>query len=200
MSRTQISRVALAVAAFALLTASSLVTEATAAFLSRHGHFSVELPIGWVMDDFTGGVAVTRDGFKIQHIVAKRTEFRYAFQEVLAAAGEDAAGKDRRLGPEMGPEELAELKIADVKRNFENAEVLDNEPALIGGEPAYRLTFEFKDQRGLRLRLHTYGQVRPTGLVELSYMAPVLHYVDRDLPEFERMAETFRYVSAPKRR
>lgn len=185
----------LALGAFVLLTGMVRVDATNARYVSKKGLYSVVLPIGWVRDDSGALVAATRDGFNLHRITAKRVDLKDAFKPVLAKESKAAGEKERRrLTPDMPVEELAALAIAELKAGNEAAVVVGNEPALVAGQPAYNLTVEIKNDRGLTLRIESYGLVTADGFYELAYVAPALHFAARDQATFHAFRDSFAFV------
>lgn len=146
--------------------------------------YTVDLPLGWVrfLQDETG-LTVTRDGFALNRIVVKRRDLDKAFPALKRPARAD-----------MLPSELAELQIAEAKTEAKDTvlSVRENAPALVSGQPGYRLRLQHKNERGLLFDRVIYGLVTPRGYFTLSFSAPALHYSARDLPSFEQLVASFR--------
>lgn len=207
-SNPRTTSLALAVVALVALTGAKRVDEKNAAYKNKDGQYTVQLPIGWVMHGFGKTVSVSRDGFGLHVATIERIALKDAFKDQMKEQTKDkakaAADGERTtkvvLTADSTPEELAELHIAERKRAAERTEVLGNEPATVAGLPAFRVTTEFKDDRGLRNRMLCYGFIAGDGLVRGCYRAPALHYYDRDLPAFESMIASLAYVPKAKKK
>ena len=86
------------------------------------------------------------------------------------------------------------------KRGAEQAVVLDNQPATLAGLPAFRVTTELKDSRGVRMRTVCTGMIAAEGFYNACYRAPTLHYFERDLPVYEAMLASFEILKDKKKR
>ena len=140
--------------------------------------YTIDLPLGWVrMTQQTGEVVVTRDGPGLQAIVMKRIPNKRAFQK----------GK-KSIAPDILPSELAELEIAEWKaRNEQLAAltVLDNSPALVGGQLAYRIQFRYYNDSGLPFDNIIYGFADKDYYHTILFSAPGLHYFGKYQGDFE---------------
>ena len=150
--------------------------------------YTFQAPTGWYLTPYklAGGARVfTRDGTPLQTIVSGRSSHKRAFPAI-----------EKESSPDMLPQDLAETYIANLKARFQNdtVDVLDNVPAVLGGSPGVRLTFEYRNDAGLRYRAVHYVASAPGGLYVLSYEAPTLHYFERHVAEFEGAVDTFRML------
>lgn len=146
--------------------------------------YSVDLPVGWVRLMLnTDGLEVTRDGLALNRIQVRRVDLAKAFPTLKKAANAD-----------MLPSELAELQIAEFKSADQETviSVHENAPAMVGGQPGYRLHLQYRNPRGLGMDRIVQGCATAKGYFTLSYEAPGLHYWQRDLPAFEKAAASFR--------
>lgn len=146
--------------------------------------YSVDLPQGWVrLMQAAEGLEVTRDGMALNRIRVNRVDLAKAFPTLKKAAN-----------PDMLPSELAELQIAEYKSADQETviSVKENAPAMVGGQPGYRLHLQYRNPRGLGMDRIVQGCATAKGYFTLSYEAPGLHYWSRDLPEFEKTAASFR--------
>jgi hypothetical protein len=150
----------------------------------------IRTPDGWVQEhNAIHQLVASRDGYLVQFIfVAARTNFD-AFPDINKGADQS-----------MLPSQLAELHIANLKAGSdEKVEVLENEPAEVGGLAGYRLQLRFFDGRGLEFKAFVYGAADEHYFYRLAYQAPVLYFFDRDLPAFEAMVKSFQRGSPPPR-
>lgn len=146
--------------------------------------YSVDLPVGWVrLMQNAEGLEVTRDGLALNRIRVNRVDLAKAFPTLKKPAHAD-----------MLPSELAELQIAELKSVDKETviTVKENAPAMLGGQPGYRLHLQYRNPRGLGMDRIIQGCATAKGYFTLSYEAPGLHYLPRDLPEFEKTAASFR--------
>jgi hypothetical protein len=154
--------------------------------------YAVQFPAGWKYDRlwFSDETGATRDGPALQTIYVNFREHKNAFK---------ALKKDS--SPDMLPQELAELLVADMtkQRGLENVTIQSNEPAMLSGRPGFRLSFEYKHpvERGaVRVREIVVGASAPRGLYLIGYRAPVLYYFDRDVGSFADALSSFTIIDA----
>lgn len=151
--------------------------------------YTVDLPVGWIKQwSQTGELTVSRDGPALQTIAVSRSLLANAYPKIKKAASETAL-----------PAELAEMRIAELKATNEQLaalQVLENEPAIMGGKDGYRLKVAYKSQRGLRYERMIYGVVDQKASYVLEYAAPSLLYFERDLPVFQKVVDSFQLVAA----
>jgi hypothetical protein len=147
-------------------------------------NFKVTMPANWVRFNQAQRdmIVVTRDGLRVQQIMAAYAPHDKAFDQIKKKSAES-----------MLPAELAELQIAEMKAlgNLSNLEVLENAPAKLGGLPAFRALTQFKNGDGLPIKIEIIGAVNAKGYYLLQYQAPDIHYFERDRAEFVRVAQSF---------
>jgi hypothetical protein len=143
--------------------------------------FTVNLPVGWVKRTMPSNeIFVTRDGPGLEAIIITRRELDKAFPKTKQKAADG-----------MLASELAELQVAEMKSQGEMMaamDVLENTPADISGQPAYRIKVQFRNDRGLRFEKDVIGFVYKRYYYTLAFQAPVLHYADKYRGEFEQVA------------
>jgi hypothetical protein len=147
-------------------------------------NFKLTLPAGWVRNHAAQRdmILITRDGLRVQQIVAAYAPHDKAFDQIKKKSSESTL-----------PAELAELQIAEMKAlgNLSNLEVLENAPAKLGGLPAFRVLTQHKNSDGLAVKNELLGAVNAKGYYLLQYQAPGLHFFERDRAEFKRLADSF---------
>ncbi len=158
----------------------------------RHekGNFAVAVPEGWIAWQNTGSgrIAITRDGFPLQQILVGRITIKEAMQNAK-----------RRFEPGMLPQETAEIVADDFASNkrMSNFRVLENAPATVAGHPAFRLTFTYTNEAGLRGKDVYCGFLTGEWFYFLRFSAAERHYFDRDRPAFDNVVRSFRLVGGP---
>lgn len=153
--------------------------------LSDHG-FEVDLPQGWYETQSSmGGLLLTKDGLPLQLIRIERV----AFEEELPHT-------KKKFTPRMPPNNAADVEVQDLRSSPDlfNFELLDNNPASVGGRPGFRLLYSWKTKEGLRLKRVHYGFLDGRWAYRLIYQAAARHYFDKDLATFERVRESFRLL------
>lgn len=146
--------------------------------------FTLHMPVGWVRaPTLRNDVLVTRDGVGVQFIKVSKRTHKNAFPRIK-----------KESKPDMLPNELAELILAEIKSSQEMSavEVISNQPTGIGQKVGVRLHLQMKNKEGLRYQTVVCALVDKGGVYEITYRAPVLHYFKRDLPAFEGAVQSFR--------
>jgi PsbP len=162
-------------------------TQAGGRYAPDSRQFTVELPQGWMRIRGGGELLTTRDGLQLQQIFTLVTRFHEQAKE----------GKTITKG--MLPEEAAEI-IADrvVTQGLpRGTALLENSPATLSGQPAFKLAYRYKTEDGLTMRSLLYGLVGEDALYLVGYTAPERYYYDLDLPTFESVRASFRITKAP---
>jgi hypothetical protein len=149
--------------------------------------YAVQFPAGWKYDRlyFSDETGATRDGPALQSIYVDFRAHQKAFKSLK-----------KESSPDMLPQELAELLVADMakERGLENVAVRSNEPAMLAGRPGFRLSFEYKlpvDRGAVRVREIVVGAAATRGFYLIGYRAPVLYYFERDVDSFSEAVKSF---------
>jgi hypothetical protein len=146
--------------------------------------FALDLPPDWMMMNFVeNGLVATRDGFNLQMVRVRKIKF-----------GEDLPHTRKKVSNGMGPQELAEVLLDDLRSDGSaNAlKVLETRPATIAGGKGFRTTVAFKDGHGLRFKAVLCGVMAEGRAWQISFVAPARHYFDRDLPAFDAAIASLR--------
>ena len=152
---------------------------------SRQG-FETEVPVGWVQRSLgRDAVLFTEDGPGLQSIIVERRSLSKAFPNL-----------EEKAETGMSPRELADKFIADLKvrNSLDNVDIRDLRPARVDGRDGFLAEYQFRNTSGLRYRERVYGVAVPSGMYVLLYSAPVLHYYDDTVDEFERVVENFTFT------
>jgi len=148
-------------------------------------HFSITLPVGWVLFEEENGVWLSKDGPGLQRIAVQFREHKNAFKELKKSSSSN-----------LLPSELAEMTIAELKASNEHGlpslKIMSNEPVQIAGWQGYALHLGFKADEGLRIEILADGFVNEKGLYTLFYRAPTLHYFNQDRAAFEKVVSSLR--------
>ncbi len=152
--------------------------------------YSLEAPLGWVRRNYdVYDVFFSRDGPLLNFIAIDRQKH-----------DRELPRTKRKTTPNMLPQEVAELVIAELKANesYGSFTVLSNRPASIGGKSAVRVHTRWKTDRGLPIERLTYALVDENGRMAFIYEAPGLVYFPKALPDFEAMIKTVIFLPAKK--
>ena len=155
-------------------------------FTSESQNYMVDLPNAWMRFNNEKNLLITRDGIGLQRI--------FIFAIDITKKGQQFKYTKKRVTKEMLPQEVAEVLIDNYQSNpdepFEKVE--DNSPATLAGKPGYRLQIVYRTKAGLRYRLLGYGLISSDRLYQITYIAPVRYYFDKDSGTFETVVRSFR--------
>ncbi len=171
-----------------LLTGCALWVRTESPYVSDTLHISADLPAGWMRQNTSNFLVITKDGVLLQKIVANRMEI---------AREKQFASTKKRVSAGMLPQEVAEVVLDDLQSDQDllGFEVEENSPATVGGVPGFKTRFSYKTKEGLKYRCVYYGALSGGYLYSLCYVAVARHYFARDLETFENMVRTFRLLS-----
>lgn len=144
--------------------------------------FTLQAPLGWVRRNFDiYEVFLSRDAPLLNFIAINRDKHE-----------RELARTKRTTNPDLLPQEVAELVIAELKAGSSRGAftVLSNRPATIGGKPAVRVHARWKTDRGLTVERLTYAMVDQKGRLAFIYEAPGLVYFPKGLADFESMMKS----------
>jgi len=146
--------------------------------------FAVQPPAGWVYQGSGYEVHASRDGPLLNAISFALRKHKKAF----AAIKKDSA-------PDLLPEELAEMYVADLKSQpgISDVNVVSVEPAVLGGQPAFRVHVTYvlmQAMGGAPFEQVALGAPLQDYLLVAHYRAPQLHFFGTYLPAFEESLQT----------
>lgn len=146
--------------------------------------FRVELPVGWMefVANNPNDLLLTRDGFSLQRVAINHNTFKKAFEKTEVEVSQDTLLTD-----------FIDYYVAEfLKRNEElSLEVDAKLPAVVGGLDGFKVTMHATNKKGLTYNIVAYGCLDEEGVYDLVFWAPEIHYFERDLPEFEKVVESF---------
>ena len=96
----------------------------------------------------------------------------------------------------MLPQEAAEIVIQNFRSNstIMNQQVLENNPAVIGGYPGFKIAMAFQTRQGLTKQSILYGFLSGDSYYEILYEAAKRFYFSKDVSDFEKVKETFKLL------
>lgn len=159
---------------------------AEATFRVEKGNYAVELPTGWMRWNQEERVTITRDGFSLQIIGVDRHE-----------VGKPLKHAKKRIEREMLPQEISGILIDDrtVMEDVASSEVLENVPAQLGGIDGFRFVLQLRLKNGEVRKFAMCGCRNGDWVYAVTYTAPARYYFQRDLPVFEGVSRSFRFLS-----
>lgn len=148
-------------------------------------HYSVTLPIGWLLLDSNDGLILSKDGILLQYISIQYRPHEMAFEKI-----------EKNSSSSMLPSELAELTIAEFKatqdEGLPSLEILQNTPVELAGYTGFGIQLRYKTDAGLRIEMLLRGVVDESGFYLLKYSAPTLHYFERNLHTYDALTESLK--------
>ncbi|MCA1924834.1 MAG: hypothetical protein LDL16_00965 [Thiobacillus sp.] len=153
---------------------------------AKRGDYTLEQPAGWVRRTAdVNDLFLTRDGPALNTIVVTRQPHDRKLPRT-----------QRETRADMLPIELAELALAEWRSHESTAQldVLANAPVLLGGRPAARVHIRYLDEHGLPIERVMVACVDAKGRLALLYEAPAIVYFARDLPAFDALVASLRFV------
>jgi len=153
-------------------------------YVSSEHAYEVDLPANWRRASSTrDGLTMTRDGVTLQVVRIARDPF-----------DKELPFTKRKLDKGMLPQEAAEVVIDNFRsnRDISNFQVSENQPALVGGYPGFKISYSFQTKGNLRKQGVYYGVLVDQWFYRLFFEAPARHYFPKDQPALERMKETFK--------
>jgi hypothetical protein len=148
--------------------------------------YAVVAPLGWVRKNYdVYDIFLSRDGPLLNFVASYREKH-----------DRELARTKRKTSPELLPQEVAELVIAEQKASGARGafEVISNRPATLGGKPAVRVHTRWKTERGLPIERLTYALVDQKGRLAFIYEAPALVYFPKGLADFEAMMKSLVFL------
>jgi hypothetical protein len=147
--------------------------------------YRVTMPMGWVQLKVNNHLLVTRDGPDLQKIEITVSESSKAFAAIEKGSSE-----------ELLPSELAELYIADLRKQHKNGlpslEVLSNAPATVDGHDGFQLMLRYRADNGLFYNQRVTGFAAKDAFYCIFYRAPALHYYALDDTQYDEVLHGFK--------
>ena len=149
-------------------------------------NFAVDLPDGWRKFNLASdSLLITKDGLSLQRIHISRLE-----------VGKDLLHTKKKFAKGMLPQEVADVFIDyfSSNTNIMNQEILENNPAQIGGHSGFKIVYTYQTKAGLNIKGVTYGFMLDNWFYEILYEAAERQYFEKDLQAFEKVKESFSLI------
>ncbi len=146
----------------------------------------IDAPLGWVqLTGIDKRAFVTKEGPSLQMIEINEIEREKAFPSLKIEIKKDILIS-----------ELADYFIAEYKARQKGGQVthIRTTPAAIDNQQAFKAVFEYANHDGLIFNVITYGLMRNDIFYSLYYQAPAIYYFERDLPVFDKIVASFRFI------
>jgi hypothetical protein len=148
--------------------------------------WSITSPEGWMHLSMQESEMLSKDGPYLEYILIQSRPLAQGFRYTK-----------QKLSPGMLPHEAARL-ITDNMRSdplIRQFRLVASEPAMVGGYDGFRLTYTYQDPSGVEVKTIYYGVILPDLFFNLRYTATQRHYFDKELPAFNKVLESLRFVS-----
>ena len=148
--------------------------------------WSITPPDGWMHMRLPQGEMFSKDGPYLAYILIQSKPLADGFRFTR-----------QKLAPTMLPDEAARIVCDNLRDDprIRQFRVIASQPATIGGQPGFGLTFRYRDQHDIERQTRYYGLILPETFISLRYTAARRHYFDDQLPAFNRVVESLRIVT-----
>ena len=145
--------------------------------------FSVNIPEGWWKPQSTNKYLITKDGAHLQYVRIQQRPLDRPFRHTK-----------KKLRNRMLPLESARVIIDELAsdRYIMNFKVVENSPAVIGGNSGFKIVFTYENKKGAQFKTLYYGFISGNSFFNLRYNAATRHYYDKDIADFNQILSSFR--------
>lgn len=156
-------------------------------FNASEENMAMDLPDGWMRWNTEDYFLITRDGVKLQYVLAEKISVLDKLNHTK---------KKFRKG--MLPQEAAEVIMDNIASGdkVHDFKIEGNKPAKIDGKPGFRAVYTYKTDDGLKIKGVIYGLMLGEWYYGIKYAAPQRYYFDRDLKTFERVVTSVHLISS----
>jgi hypothetical protein len=140
---------------------------------------NVVSPTGWVMLGTGNGVTIfTRDGTPVQSIAVVQRSHEAFFRQTKHKPAANAL-----------PQEVAEAVVAETRTFPGRASLIvkSTEPFMLGGQPAFRVHTEHRNERGAPYESVLTGFSQEDEIVLVAYQALARNFFKRDLAAYDEL-------------
>lgn len=129
---------------------------------------------------------MSRDGFSLQTMLLTKRPVASEFKHTR-----------KKLSLGLLPQEAAEIVLDNVRANPDivDLHVVEHAPARLLDTSGFKLNFTYRNKLGLPRQVALYGCIDRGMLVTLSFDAPKQYYFKKDLPVFEKVKDSLRWIS-----
>ena len=102
----------------------------------------------------------------------------------------------QNLTTDMLPHEAAQLIIDNLRSDplIRGFRLLSSEPAILAGEPGFKLTFTYRDKNDVEAQTVYYGVVLPDMFFNLRYTAARRYYFAQELSTFSSVLDSLQFL------
>jgi len=147
--------------------------------------FSVKIPEGWWKPQYIDKFLITKDGPYLQYVLIQQRPLAKPFTVTK-----------KTIRKQMLPQEAASIIIDELAsdRNLVNFKLIENAPAVISGQPGFKILFTYFNENGSEFKTLYYGLINGTFFFNLRYTAAKRHYFEKDLADFDQILSSFKLV------
>lgn len=150
--------------------------------------WSIQVPDGWVRLTTPGYEMLSKDGPYLQYILIQETPIDKGFRYTRRVVTQD-----------MLPHEMAGVVMDNLRADPQIMDLVlaENAPAMIGGQPGFKLVYSYQDRQGVAMRTIYYGTTNGARFFNLRYTATERHYFAVDRDAFEQVAKSLHLSLTP---
>ena len=147
--------------------------------------WSIRAPKGWMRLSLPDSEMLSKNGPYLEYILIQSRpvteKFRYTRQN---------------LTTDMLPHEAAQLIIDNLRSDplIRGFRLLSSEPAILAGEPGFKLTFTYRDKNDVEAQTVYYGVVLPDMFFNLRYTAARRYYFAQELSTFSSVLDSLQFL------
>lgn len=147
--------------------------------------WSITPPEGWMHLSTQESEMLSKDGPYLEYILLQSRPLAQRFRHTK-----------QKLNAGMLPHEAARLITDNMRTDplIRQFRLLASEPAMVGGHDGFRLTYTYKDPSGVEIKTIYCGVILPDRFFNLRYTATQRHYFEKELPAFNQVVESLRFV------
>jgi hypothetical protein len=147
--------------------------------------YSVNIPPGWMKLNVDEHLLITKDGPFLQYVLVQSFPIGRPFKHTK-----------KKFNPTMLPEEAAEVILDDIisDRSVLNLAILENTPATIDRQDAFRIVFTYHTKDSAKLKTIYYGLMHGDRFYSIRYNAAARYYFDKDVAAFEKILNGFKLL------
>lgn len=147
--------------------------------------WSITSPEGWMHLSMQESEMLSKDGPYLEYILIQSRPLERGFRFTR-----------QKLEADMLPHEAAQV-IADNMRSdplIRQLQLLAIEPATVDGHAGFKLIYSYQDPYGVEIKTIYYGVILPNQFFNLRYTAAQRYYFEKELPAFNQVFDSLRFV------
>ncbi len=147
--------------------------------------WSIASPDGWMHMSMQDSEMLSKDGPYLEYILIQSRPLAKGFRFTR-----------QKLNAGMLPNEAAQLIIDNLRSDphIRQFRLLTNVPAMVGGQPGFKLIYTYQDPHGVTVKTVSCGVIFPEMYFNLRYSATQRHYFNKELPAFNQVLDSLRFA------